>query len=275
MKRIFLVDCPGIVPPSAADTEEDILLRGVVRVEAVDNPEQYVPAVLKRVKTTHLERTYDVRGWEKDGEGGGEATARRFLEMLARKSGRLLKGAEPDYDGVARMVINDFLRGRIPWFTPVPKREGEEANEKEQQKDEQKMEVNGEKSKKRKRSDEGEASLVEEGHEEDSAAPAAEQHDEDFGDDTFEGFPSDPQLSVLLDENEASDDSDDDVLGENEEENDDDHIPHHDTEEEHLLEEVTLDSLAYADDDGDEDEDDVDVDDDEEGGVDVSVKGDQ
>ncbi|PBP23645.1 nucleolar GTP-binding protein 2 [Diplocarpon rosae] len=40
MKRIYLIDCPGVVPPSSTDTPQDILLRGVVRVENVENPEQ-------------------------------------------------------------------------------------------------------------------------------------------------------------------------------------------------------------------------------------------
>ncbi|KAL2271319.1 hypothetical protein VTJ83DRAFT_690 [Remersonia thermophila] len=117
MKRIYLIDCPGIVPPNQHDTPQDILLRGVVRVENVENPEQYIPAVLKKVKTHHMERTYELKGWKDHIE---------FLELLARKSGRLLKGGEPDVDGVAKMVLNDFFRGKIPWFTPAPAMEGTE-----------------------------------------------------------------------------------------------------------------------------------------------------
>lgn len=117
MKRIYLIDCPGVVPPNQNDTEEDILLRGVCRVENVDNPEQYIPAVLRRVQPRHLERTYGIK----------EPTdAIDFLSRLARKGGRLLRGGEPDLDGVAKMVINDFLRGKTPWFTPPPKGDGKE-----------------------------------------------------------------------------------------------------------------------------------------------------
>ncbi|KAH0291697.1 nuclear/nucleolar GTP-binding protein [Aureobasidium namibiae CBS 147.97] len=111
MKRIYLIDCPGVVPPNMGDTDEDILLRGVVRIENVENPEQYVAAALKKCKRHHIERTYDVRDWE---------TPTEFLELLARKGGKLLKGGEADMDGVAKMVLNDFLRGKIPWFTPPP-----------------------------------------------------------------------------------------------------------------------------------------------------------
>jgi nuclear GTP-binding protein len=117
MKRIYLIDCPGIVPPNHNDTPQDLLLRGVVRVENVEHPEQYIPAVLKKVKTHHMERTYELKGWKDHIE---------FLELMARKSGRLLKGGEPDVDGVAKMVLNDFMRGKIPWFTPAPAMEGTE-----------------------------------------------------------------------------------------------------------------------------------------------------
>ena len=115
MKRIYLIDCPGVVPPNQNASPEEILLRGVVRVENVENPEQYIPAVLKKTKPQHIERTYNIKGFN---------TPTEFLEQMARKSGRLLKGGEADVDGVAKMVLNDFLRGKIPWFTPPPESEG-------------------------------------------------------------------------------------------------------------------------------------------------------
>jgi nuclear GTP-binding protein len=34
------------------------VLRGVVRVELVETPDDYIPAVLERVKTKYIERTY-------------------------------------------------------------------------------------------------------------------------------------------------------------------------------------------------------------------------
>lgn len=111
MKRIYLIDCPGVVPPTTQDTPTDLVLRGVVRVEKVDNPEQYITALLSKVKRRHMEKTYDLTNWTNSTE---------LLELLARKGGRLLKGGEPDLDGVAKMMLNDFMRGRIPWFTPPP-----------------------------------------------------------------------------------------------------------------------------------------------------------
>lgn len=151
MKRIYLIDCPGIVPPSGTDTAEDILLRGVVRVENVEHPAQYIPAVLARCERKHLERTYGVKGWAASSQtlcsnvaddrvtnDSDEVQVKerertlegvRFLEALAKKGGRLLKGGEADLDGVAKMVVNDFLRGKIPWFVPPPAIEGAETDD--------------------------------------------------------------------------------------------------------------------------------------------------
>lgn len=125
MKKIFLIDCPGIVPPSSRDTESDILFRGVVRVEHVSNPEQYIPDMLQKCERKHLERTYEISGWSKfeDDISLLEKASIEFIELIARKQGRLLKGGEPDESGVSKQILNDFNRGKIPWFTAPPKDE--------------------------------------------------------------------------------------------------------------------------------------------------------
>jgi nuclear GTP-binding protein len=100
MKRIYMIDCPGIVPPNQSDTDEDLLLRGSVRVENVEYPAQYIDTVLKRVQPKYLQRTYELKEPVTD--------AVTFLEIICRKSGRLLKGGEADIDGAAKMVLNDW-----------------------------------------------------------------------------------------------------------------------------------------------------------------------
>ncbi|XP_017777763.1 PREDICTED: nucleolar GTP-binding protein 2 [Nicrophorus vespilloides] len=110
MKRVYLIDCPGVVYPSAeSDTEK--VLKGVVRVELVNNPEDYIQHVLERVKPEYLKKTYKVDGW---------TTHIEFLEKLAFKSGKLLKKGEPDITIVARMVLNDWQRGKLPFFVCPP-----------------------------------------------------------------------------------------------------------------------------------------------------------
>lgn len=106
MRRIFLIDCPGVVYPSA-ETDTEKVLKGVVRVELVQNPEDYIEEVIKRVRKEYLIKTYKVDGWE---------TATEFLEKMAARTGKLLKKGEPDITQVARMVLNDWQRGKLPFY---------------------------------------------------------------------------------------------------------------------------------------------------------------
>lgn len=113
MRRIFLIDCPGVVYPSG-DSETDIVLKGVVQVEKIKNPEDHIGAVLERAKSEYLSKTYKIDTWQ---------NAEDFLEKLAFRSGKLLKGGEPDVQTVSKMVLNDWQRGRIPFFVKPPNAE--------------------------------------------------------------------------------------------------------------------------------------------------------
>ncbi|XP_057561590.1 nucleolar GTP-binding protein 2 [Hippopotamus amphibius kiboko] len=110
MRRIFLIDCPGVVYPSE-DSETDIVLKGVVQVEKIKTPEDHIDAVLERAKPEYISKTYKIDSWE---------NAEDFLEKLAFRTGKLLKGGEPDLRTVGKMVLNDWQRGRIPFFVKPP-----------------------------------------------------------------------------------------------------------------------------------------------------------
>jgi len=111
MKRIYLIDCPGVVYPSG-DTETEVVLKGVVRVENLKEPAEHIEEVLNRVKKEYISKTYKIQSWD-DTED--------FLEQFCRKSGRLLKGAEPDINTVAKMILTDFQRGRLPYYVSPPR----------------------------------------------------------------------------------------------------------------------------------------------------------
>ncbi|KAI5804504.1 GTP-binding protein [Geopyxis carbonaria] len=201
MKRIYLIDCPGIVPPSLTDTPTDILLRGVVRTENVENPEQYIAAVLARCKPHHVERTYEIRGW---------TDHISFLEMLARKGGRLLRGGEPDLDGVAKMVINDFIRGKLPWFTPLPpKPEGDDDDAEIEGREGRLGEMRKRKVEETDMQDDGEewGGIVESGGEGEDISDSEEELDSE-GEVESEGEASDVAPTLVADE-EGDSDSDD------------------------------------------------------------------
>lgn len=105
-KKIFLVDCPGVVYASS-DTESDIVLKGVVRVESLEDAVEHIPQVLQRCRKQHIINTYGIFKWEDHKD---------FLTQLARKMGKLLPGNEPDLNSVAKIVLHDWLKGKVPFF---------------------------------------------------------------------------------------------------------------------------------------------------------------
>ena len=144
MKRVYLIDCPGTVHLDASkfgtgggtarggtgalgggaessaggaaslsklNADAELVLKGVVRAEKLAAPELYVAAILARVLPAHVTATYGVAAW---------ADASDFLEKVARKQGRLLQGGEPNIEMVAINVVNDWQRGKLPYFTPPP-----------------------------------------------------------------------------------------------------------------------------------------------------------
>uniref|UniRef100_A0A5S6QPB1 Nucleolar GTP-binding protein 2 n=1 Tax=Trichuris muris TaxID=70415 RepID=A0A5S6QPB1_TRIMR len=110
MRQVYLIDCPGIVYPTG-NSEAQLILKGVVRVENVKEPSEYIDHVVQRVRKEYLVRTYQVDNWN---------TASEFLVALCNRNGRLLKGGEPDVNASARMVLNDFQRGKLPYYVPPP-----------------------------------------------------------------------------------------------------------------------------------------------------------
>ncbi|KAG1675249.1 hypothetical protein FOA52_016280 [Chlamydomonas sp. UWO 241] len=111
MKRIFLIDCPGVVYNGTTDSETDVVLKGVVRVENLEDATEHIPMVLTRVKAEYLRKAYKLKTW---------TDVEDFLTQIARGSGKLLKGGEPDLNTAARMVLYDWQRGRVPFFTLPP-----------------------------------------------------------------------------------------------------------------------------------------------------------
>ena len=87
-----------------------------VRVENVTDPENHIQGVLDRVQPEHLRRHYNLVSKENAEWTGTED----FLAKIALQSGRLLKGGEPDITTVAKMVLNDFQRGKLPFYALPP-----------------------------------------------------------------------------------------------------------------------------------------------------------
>ncbi|KAA3678496.1 nuclear GTP-binding protein [Paragonimus westermani] len=126
MKSIFLIDCPGVVYPDGA-TEAELVMKGVVRVEYLHQPDLYIKDVLDRVQTDYIQARYRLPALRDSdpsapdmSEPAWNTNPEVFLELVARHTGKLLKGGEPDLMTTAKRVLNDFQRGKLPYFVKPP-----------------------------------------------------------------------------------------------------------------------------------------------------------
>ncbi|BAM40419.1 Ngp [Theileria orientalis strain Shintoku] len=123
-KRIHLIDCPGVTPVEG--DESDKILKGAIRVERIPDPENYIYKVLKVLQKEALVHRYGVKDFNEE----------NFLELVAAKFGKYKKGKIPDVSIAARigergcecvnkhvLVLYDFQRGRLPFYTEPPKEE--------------------------------------------------------------------------------------------------------------------------------------------------------
>lgn len=104
--RIYLVDCPGIVPIT---DEKDAVLRGAVRIENVEDPEIYIEEIIKKAGDK-LKQVYNVDFADTD----------EFLEKIAIRFGKLIKNGERDISSAAKIVLHDWCKGKIPYFIEPP-----------------------------------------------------------------------------------------------------------------------------------------------------------
>lgn len=112
-RSIFLIDCPGIVYDREGNNDVQAVLKGVVRVERLGSADKtdVVDTVLQIVKKKDIIATYGVLEWRDVND---------FLDQLAKSRGKLMQGGEADSEAAARVVLYDWQRGKLPWFSAPP-----------------------------------------------------------------------------------------------------------------------------------------------------------
>ena len=80
-KRIYLIDCPGVVNDHGND-QTDKILKSVLRAEKIEEPVEHIPRILEKCKKEYLQKIYKISEWT-DPED--------FVGQLAKSYGKLLK----------------------------------------------------------------------------------------------------------------------------------------------------------------------------------------
>lgn len=112
-KHIKLLDSPGIV---MANNRSDsfTVLRNCVRLENLDDLVEPVEAILRRCPKQQLMLHYVIPDFK---------DANEFLSLMAKRMGRLKKGGVPDINRAAKLVLQDWLSGKITYYTHPPEQQ--------------------------------------------------------------------------------------------------------------------------------------------------------
>mmetsp|Transcript_16355 Transcript_16355/g.53441 ORF Transcript_16355/g.53441 Transcript_16355/m.53441 type:complete len:641 (+) Transcript_16355:25-1947(+) len=118
-KHVKLIDSPGVVFASAAaeesggETAAATALRNAVKVEKLDDPLTPVAEIVRLCNPAKLMQVYNIPRFSNPDE---------FLRHVAAARGKLKKGGVPDTVAAARVVLQEWNSGRIPFYTLPPDR---------------------------------------------------------------------------------------------------------------------------------------------------------
>ncbi|KAH7463557.1 Guanine nucleotide-binding protein-like 3-like protein [Phytophthora ramorum] len=113
--KIKLLDCPGIVFDHSDSSA--LLLRNCINTESMADPVGAVQVLLTRCQPAQLAELYQL---PVDTVTKCFQDAVQFLVLVAQAKGKLGKGGIPDRQAAARIVLQDWNRGKLPYFTPPP-----------------------------------------------------------------------------------------------------------------------------------------------------------
>jgi nuclear GTP-binding protein len=109
MKDLYLIDSPGIVP--IPDFKEAVL-KGAIRIEKLVDPDIFIGDVIAKAGKATIEKTYNIKFEEVED----------LFDKMAKRYGKIVKGGEPNVDLISKLILHDFVSGKIPYFT-VPQEE--------------------------------------------------------------------------------------------------------------------------------------------------------
>lgn len=107
MKDLYLIDSPGVVPIS---DYKMAVLKGAIRIENVEDPEEYIGDILEMTGKEAVENCYGIEFEDIEDLFG----------QMAKRYGKITKRGEPNINLISKMILHDLQRGKIP-YSVLPK----------------------------------------------------------------------------------------------------------------------------------------------------------
>jgi large subunit GTPase 1 len=121
--RVILCDCPGLVFPNFATTKAELVCAGVLPIDQLREHTGPAALVAQRIPKPFLEAVYGMRIHTRPIEEGGTGvpTGEEVFRAYARARGFFTQGlGQPDESRAARLVLKDYVKGKLLYVHPPP-----------------------------------------------------------------------------------------------------------------------------------------------------------
>ena len=106
---ITLCDCPGLVFPSFTNSKAEMMCGGVISIDQSSDFSTPMILLTQRIPRKILEEAYKLKLPEEQVYMSSDA----FLHILARERGDVTGSANPDMKRTAKMVLKDYVSGKL------------------------------------------------------------------------------------------------------------------------------------------------------------------
>lgn len=118
-KDILLCDCPGLVFPSVTISKEEMVCDGILPIDELKEWRPPIKLIVERIPKRTLELTYGLKF------GDRKVTPNFLLDSLAKSKGIMSHKNVPNASVAARLILKDYVSGRLLYCHPPPLTEKE------------------------------------------------------------------------------------------------------------------------------------------------------
>lgn len=109
-KSICLVDCPGLVFPSFANSRAEMYCSGVLPIHTIREFASPIALILCRVPKEVLEAVYKI---QLPARQSSKYTTNTFLSIYALKKGWITGSSNPNVAQASRVILEDYTTGKL------------------------------------------------------------------------------------------------------------------------------------------------------------------
>ncbi|CAH8467571.1 unnamed protein product [Heterobilharzia americana] len=122
---LMLCDCPGLVMPSFAYSKADLIVAGILSIDEMRDYLAPIGLVCERIPRDILEIMYGInlpKSQNLQLEDGSSCTLtpHELLAAHAFMHGFMTAKGNPNYDRSARIILKDFVKGKLLYCHPPP-----------------------------------------------------------------------------------------------------------------------------------------------------------